>query len=188
MISKVRDFIDGFRSVLRFGCNDDFCTFLTDLFQNLIDAFFKQVCSIGAFWLVYFSAYQHFIQTVHGELIVCGVYIYKVIETGFCAQMAGRSFLHHFHRQSISVAVCYDGNDVLHIAAGIAFSPQFLSGTGPEAGSAFFHTDLQAFFVHISHSQHLFAVGIYNDSGDETPFVEFQVVYIKHKSYSFIIV
>ena len=48
VVDKVGDLIDGFLLIAGFTGDNDFCGFLSDLFEDLVDALLKQVGGIGA--------------------------------------------------------------------------------------------------------------------------------------------
>ena len=56
MVGKIGDLVDRFRLVLSFCGNDDLGGFLAHLFQDLIQALFKKVRGVGAFFFVDLSA------------------------------------------------------------------------------------------------------------------------------------
>ena len=94
--------------------------------------------------------------------------------------MAGRPLLVHCDDQSVPVTVCGDVHNMLDVAAGFAFAPEFLPGTGPEAGAAFLHADCQTLPIHISQCQYFLGAGVHHNGGDQAMVVEFQLIDIEH--------
>ena len=119
------------------------------------------------------SADQKIVKPLQGEFMKGLTLVYKVVETGIRAGMAGRAVLLYDHNQRISVTISGDGHDVLIVAAGFALQPKLFSGTAPEAGHSLLHRDGKAFFVHISYGKNLLGDGINHNSGDQTVFVKF---------------
>ena len=86
--------------------------------------------------------------------------------------MARRSVLLHKDDQCVAVAVGGDAHDMLIIAARLSFCPKLAAGTAPKAGKLLFHRKRKAFAIHIGEREHLFAVCVDNDRGDEPLFIE----------------
>ena len=61
--------------------------------------------------------------------------LHHIKETTPLARMTGRTGLVHFDKETVGVAISSDLKDLLHVATGLALSPQGLPGTGPETGS-----------------------------------------------------
>ena len=136
----------------------------------------EQIGGIGALRQIAFPAFQQFIQPLQAERRLIGADIESVVEAGLRTGVAGGALLVDQNGQGITVAVGGDGYNVLHIAGGLALAPQFLTGTAPEAGTALLHGDFQALAVHIGHGQHILGDGVHNDGGNQSVFVEFQLI------------
>ena len=69
VIRKVCDFVNGFLFVICLCRNDDLGTFLTDLFENLVNALFKEVRRVGALGLLALSAVKQIHQAFQREIV-----------------------------------------------------------------------------------------------------------------------
>ena len=173
MIHQVRDLVDGFRFVLGLACDDDLGGFLANLFQDFVQTLLEQVGGVGALRQGFFPALQQLVEAFHREGGGLIALENLVVEAGVRPEMAGGAFLVYCDYQRVAVTVSGNVHDVLDVAAGFAFAPQFLPGAGPEAGTAFLHGDFKALTVHVGQGQHLFALGVHHNGGDQTVGVEF---------------
>ena len=101
-----------------------------------------------------------------------------VCKAGSRAEVAGGAVGLYHHDKRVFVAIGRDRYDMLKVAAGLAFQPQFLPRTAPEAGEFFFKRDLQTLAVHVGKRQHALCHGVHDDGGDQPLFVEFQFIQI----------
>ena len=176
MVGQVRDFINRFLLIPILGGNDHLGRLLAHLFQNLVQAFFKQISGIGTFLLFGLPPCDQIHQSLIGELMPLVALPEQIVETAFRALMAGRPVLFHLHDQRIPVAVRRDGYNMLIVAARLALQPQFLPAPAPEAGQSFLHGDLQAFPVHICQCQHLPVLRVHHDCRNQSLFIKLQFI------------
>ena len=66
--------------------------------------------------------------------------------------------LFHIEQQCVIVAVAVNGDDLLQMAAGCTFVPQFLTRTAPVPGVTGFQCLTQAFLVHVCQHQNRFCI------------------------------
>ena len=108
MIQEICDFIDAFRPVRIFGCNNDLCRFLSYFFEDLVDSLIKQIIGIGALPRMFFSVRDNGIYILQYALgIRCRVPDPEdfSVETGTVSGMTGCSRLGHFRQKRITVTV-----------------------------------------------------------------------------------
>ena len=115
MVGKVRNFIDGFSPILRFGGDDDLGAFLAHLFQNLVQALLEQVSGVGALGQVPFPAFQQSVEALIGKFLPGSTLKYRVVEAADFPGVAGGAVGLHLDYESVLVAVGGDGYNVLVI-------------------------------------------------------------------------
>ena len=60
MVHQIGNFVNGFSLVAALCTDDDLCALFTDLFENLVYAFFKEVGCVGTFLFLCFAASAYF--------------------------------------------------------------------------------------------------------------------------------
>ncbi len=184
VVGQVCQLVDGLLFVVGLTGDNHLGAFLTHLFQDLVDALFKEVGGVGALGTGLVSAYQHIVQPLEAELTQTFAFPKGIGKAGVGAGMAGRAVLFHYHNQGILIAVRGDGYDVLVVAAGLTLEPQLVPGTAPEAGEPLFHGNFKAFLVHVGQGQYFFRDAVHHDGGNQALFVKFQFVDIDHMLHS----
>ena len=179
MIYKVCYLVNGFSLVVCLACDYNLGAFLSNLFENLINSLFKEICGVRAFLFLYLSSLDYFHKSIKGELLVLALVNY-LVEAGIRSRVARRSVLIYGNGKSIAVAVGHDRNDVLLVSRRLSLSPKALSGSRPKARRALVHAYFKAFLVHISNGQNLFRYRINNNCRDKTVFIKFKLFNRNH--------
>ena len=184
MVGQVADLVDGLGLVLRLAGDDHLGGLLPHLLQDLVQTLFKEVGCVGPLLGVGLPAFQHLHEAIHGEGVVFLALPQGIVEAGLRAGVAGGAVLVHPDHQGVVVTVGGDVDDVLHCAGGLPLPPQLLAGAAPETGALLLNGDFQALPVHIGQGQHLAALPVHHNGGDEALFVKFQFFHVDHGGVS----
>ena len=95
-------------------------------------------------------------------------------EAGLKAGVAGAAGLFDFEEEGVSITIGVPAEDFLGVTARFAFQPIFLAGPAPVVHEAIFQCGGEGGFVHPSHHEDPFGVGVLNDGRDESVGVVFE--------------
>ena len=175
MVGKIADLVNGLFLILFFARNDDLGALFAHLFQDLLLALLEQVGGIAALLGAILAALDELVQSLPAELLQLRRDVYFVEEAALGTGVAGGAGFDHFHHQSIGVAVGGDGHHPLHVAAGLALTPDLLTAAAPEHSAALGNGERQRLGVHVCEGEHLFGVVVLHDGRDQALFIKFQI-------------
>ena len=126
VIRKVSDFVNCLLFVVRFSGDDNLGAFLTDFFEDLINALLEKVGCVRSLGQCFLAAFQKRIQVFKRKLRSLLALPDKVVKARIRAGVTGRSVLFNDNRQGVLVTVGGDRNDVLLVTACFALEPKLL--------------------------------------------------------------
>ena len=107
------------------------------------------------------------VQALPGELLQLIGDIDRVEEAALRAGVAGGAGFDDVDDERVLVAVGGDGDDLLHVAGGLALAPDLPAAAGPEYGAALGNRQGQRLGIHVGEGQHLFGIMVLHDGRDQ---------------------
>jgi hypothetical protein len=96
------------------------------------------------------------------------------LKAAFCASVAGGADRIDEQEQGVAVAVNTNFADMLDVAGGSAFVPQFLAAAAPEVGFASFLSKFEGCGVHPGDHEDLLGGMMLQDGRYQPPIIKFQ--------------